>query len=147
MKKIVIDTNVFISAILGKDGSYARLIIEAVFDGMLIPLMGEALFNEYWDVLTRDFLFKNSPLNQKEREELLAAFLSCCQWTKIYFSWRPNLKDEQDNHVIELAVAGGARQIITQNIRDLISGELKFSDLEIVTPEQFVKEAKWVLLR
>jgi predicted nucleic acid-binding protein len=30
MEKIVIDTNVFISAILGKNGSYARLIIEAV---------------------------------------------------------------------------------------------------------------------
>jgi putative PIN family toxin of toxin-antitoxin system len=143
MKKIVIDTNVFISAILGKDGSYARIIIEAVFEGALIPLMGEALFNEYWDVLTRDSLFENSPLTREEREELLASYLSCCQWTKIYFNWRPNLKDERDNHIIELAVAGGARQIITQNIRDLISGELNFSDIEIMTPEMFVKEAKW----
>jgi putative PIN family toxin of toxin-antitoxin system len=143
MKKIVIDTNVFISAILGRDGSYARLIVEAVFDGALIPLMGEALFNEYWDVLTRDALFKNSPLNREERETLLASFLSCCEWTKIYFKWRPNLKDEKDNHVMELAVAGGAGHIVTQNIRDLVSGELEFSGLEIVTPEMFVKEAKW----
>ncbi len=143
MKKVVVDTNVFISAILGKDGSYARLIIEAVFDRTLMPLMGEALFNEYWDVLTRDSIFINSPLDRGEREDLLAAFLSCCQWTKIYFNWRPNLKDEKDNHIIELAIAGGARQIITQNIRDLGTGELKFSDLEIVTPEIFVRNFKW----
>lgn len=143
MKKIVIDTNVFVSAILGKEDSYARLVIEAVFDDELMPLMGEALFNEYMDVLNRDSLFKNSPLNRGEREELLASFLSCCQWTKIYFNWRPNLKDEKDNHIIELAVAGGAKQIITQNVRDFISGELKFPELEIVTPEMFIKEAKW----
>lgn len=143
MKKVVIDTNVFVSAILGKDDSYSRVVLETIFDGELIPLMGEALFNEYWDVLTRETLFKNSPLNREEREELLASFLSCCQWTKIYFSWRPNLKDEKDNHIIELAVAGGAKQIITQNIRDFISGELKFPELEIITPEMFVKEIKW----
>jgi putative PIN family toxin of toxin-antitoxin system len=143
MEKIVIDTNVFISAILGKNGSYARLIIEAVFDEVFRPLMGEALFNEYWDVLTRDALFENCPLNREEREELFASFLGCCQWTKIYFNCRPNLKDEKDNHIIELAVAGGARRIVTQNIRDLMSGELNFSELEIMTPETFVKEVKW----
>ena len=143
MEKIVIDTNVFISAILGKEGSYTRLIIDAVFDGKILPLMGDALFNEYWDVLTRDVLFDKCPIDQDERMEFFASFLSCCQWTKIYFKWRPNLKDESDNHIIELAIAGGARLIITKNIKDLISGELKFSGLEVVTPEIFVKEAKW----
>lgn len=26
-------------------------------------------------------------------------------WTRIYFGWRPNLRDEADNHLVELAVA------------------------------------------
>jgi hypothetical protein len=35
------------------------------------------------------------------------------------FLWRPNLPDEADNHVIELAVAGGASAVVTNNVRDL----------------------------
>ena len=143
MEKIVIDTNVFISALLGKEGSYSRWIIGAVFDRKFLPLMGDALFNEYWDILTKDALFERCPFDREERMEFFASFLNCCQWTKIYFKWRPNLKDEGDNHIIELALAGGAQIIITKNIKDLVSGELKFSGLEVVPPEIFVKEAKW----
>jgi len=71
---------------------------------------------------------------------LLDIFLATCRWTRIYFGWRPNLPDEGDNHLIELAVAGGARRIVTHNLRDLRSKELKFPDLVAVTPEQFLKE-------
>ena len=47
-----------------------------------------------------------SPLTPKEREDLLDAFLSVCEWVPIYFLWRPNLPDEGDNHLMELVVAG-----------------------------------------
>ena len=143
MRKVVIDTNVFISALLGRTNSYSRRVIGLALEGKIQPLVGVALFNEYWDVLSRPKLFEQFPLNQAEREEFLAAFISCCAWTRIYFNWRPNLRDESDNHVVELAIAGGAQIIITQNIRDLVSGELSFPDLEIVTPEVFIKDSKW----
>lgn len=147
MKKVVIDTNVFISALLGKEGSYARIILDAVFDGNLLPLMGNALFNEYSNVLNRNELFKKCPLDEGERSVLFASFLSCCKWTKIYFKWRPNLKDESDNHIVELAVAGGAKRIITDNTKDFVSSELCFSGLEVITPKIFLKEAKWEQLQ
>ena len=68
-------------------------------------------------------------------------FLSECVWTRIYFGWRPNLRDEADNHLVELAVAGGASHIVTRNIADLASMELKFPALAIVTPEAFLTES------
>ncbi len=40
--------------------------------------------------------------------------------------WRPNLKGESDNQLIELAVAGGASKIVTANIRDFVRAELPF---------------------
>jgi predicted nucleic acid-binding protein len=40
---------------------------------------------------------------------------------------------------MELAVAGGAAAIITNNVRDLKSGELIFPDIEIMTPSSFLK--------
>ncbi len=102
--------------------------------------MGTALLMEYEDILGRDEIFVRSPLSRAEREELLDIFLSFCQWTRIYFGWRPNLPDEGDNHLVELAVAGGATRIVTHNLRDLQGKGLRFSGLETVSPDQFLQE-------
>lgn len=143
MLKAVIDTNVIVSALISKDGNYSREIIEKVFENIFTPLMGDSLFNELMDVCGRQDVFKSCILTEKERQEFLQAYMLCCSWSKIYYKWRPNLHDEADNHVIELAVAGGANYIITKNIKDLKSGELLFEQLQIVTPDEFIKEKLW----
>ena len=67
------------------------------------------------------------------RDALFEALLKVSEWTPIYFLWRPNLPDEGDNHVLELAVAGGARAIITGNIRDFARGEIAFPGVKVCT--------------
>lgn len=67
---------------------------------------------------------------------LLAAYI----WTRIYFAWRPNLPDKADNHLVELAVAGGARFVVTRNLREVVHMELKFPELRVVSPEDYLKE-------
>ena len=83
---------------------------------------------------------KKCRLNVIERDELLDIFLSVCEWTRVYYTWRPNLPDEADNHLIELAVAGGADLIVTRNLRDVGHGELQFPHLRVISPEAFLKE-------
>lgn len=138
--KAVIDTNVFIGACLGQGAS--RSVIAACLEAKFTPLMGVALLAEYEDVLSRTDLFDRSRLNATERDELLDIFLSVCRWTRIYYGWRPNLRDEGDNHLVELAVAGGAEYIVTRNIRDIVGMELFFPGLKIVLPETLLKEIK-----
>jgi predicted nucleic acid-binding protein len=48
--------------------------------------------------------------------------------------------DESDNFLIELALAGNATHIITNNIRDLITTDLRFPNMAIVTPETFLRD-------
>ena len=139
MTRIVIDTNIFLAAVL-KPAKTCRSILRLVLERKFQALMSEALFYEYEDILARDALFSNCPISAVEREDLLNAFLNCCQWVNIYYRWRPNLRDEADNYLIELAVAGQAKLIITRNIRHLTSGELLFDDFRIITPEVFLKE-------
>lgn len=141
--KVVVDTNVMVAALLGKEAATARQVIELGLQDKITPLMVDALFNEYLDVISRDDVMQKCPFDGDERMEFLSAFLACCQWCKIYFGWRPNLQDEGDNHLIELAIAGGAKYIITANVRDFKNGELLFDGLNIVTPQQFIKEALW----
>ena len=52
----------------------------------------------------------------------------------MYYSWRPNLRDEGDNHLIELAVAGGADMIVTNSVRDFRGAELRFGSIRVVEP-------------
>ena len=139
MDRAAIDTSVFAGALVGGTG-YNRRVIRACLSGRLKPLMGQALFLEYEDVLNRRSLFRASPLSPQERQELFAAFLSVCEWVQIYFSWRPNLPAEADNHIVELAVAGGAAMVVTNNLRDFQGADLRFPDLRMVAPRELVKE-------
>jgi predicted nucleic acid-binding protein len=89
--------------------------------------------------MEREEIIARCPLDRTEILDLLAAFLSVSQWVNIYYSWRPNLRDEGDNHVIELAVAGNAKIVATNNIKDFKGAELVFPDLLILKPEQIIR--------
>lgn len=136
--RVVLDTNIFIGACLGVGTSNHSLA--AGLQGLYLPLMGTSLFLEHEAVLGRDALFSTCRLTRQERSELLDSYLATCEWTRIYFGWRPNLRDEGDNHLVELAVAGGAQYLVTRNLRDFAANELKFPGLAIVSPETFLKE-------
>ena len=136
---IVVDTSIFVAAMLGPAGA-SREVLRRCLKRSYRPLMGAALMNEYDAVLSRAALFKKCALTAEERDELLDAFLKVCQWTRIYYTWRPNLPDEADNHVVELAIAGGAEAIVTKNVKDFKGAELRFTDLRILRPEDLIAE-------
>jgi putative PIN family toxin of toxin-antitoxin system len=136
----VIDTNIFVGACLGAGAS--NEVVALCLRGEVMPLMGTALLAEYEDVLGRGALFERSRLDAAEREELLDIFLARCSWTRIYFGWRPNVSDEGDNHLVELAVAGGAQAIVTRNLRDLQGMDLRFPALKLMTPEDLLREVR-----
>ncbi|MEO5924901.1 MAG: putative toxin-antitoxin system toxin component, PIN family [Bryobacteraceae bacterium] len=136
--RVVVDTNVFVGALIGREG-HNRQVLRACLLGRIHPLMGQALFTEYQAVLSRD-LYSKSPLSLGERAELFEAFLHVCTWVQVYYSWRPNLRDEGDNHVLELAIAGRASAVVTNNISDFAQGNLIFPEIQILTPAHFLKE-------
>lgn len=136
---VVIDTNIFVSALLKADTA-PRQILRTCLEGKVLPLMSNPLFTEYEDLLNRGRLFKNCPLTYEERDTFLNDFLSVCKWVNIYYLWRPNLRDEADNHLIELAIAGNATCIVTGNIKDFQGSELLFPHLKIYTAREFITE-------
>lgn len=135
---IVVDTSVLISALIGPKGP-SREIIRGCLSGTYSPLISNTLFQEYEDVSGREKIRELCPLTAPELRELLNAFYSVCQWVPIYYLWRPNLPDEGDNFLIELAVAGNAACIITNNVRDIKSSELTFPELHVLTPEELLR--------
>jgi putative PIN family toxin of toxin-antitoxin system len=139
MIPIVIDTNVFVAG-LRSAGRASRAVLRRALSGQLRPLFGNALWMEYQDLLDRPVW--GEATTSDERQHLLAALASQGSWVTVYYGWRPNLPDEADNHLIELALAGGARAIVTHNLRDLRGGELRLGNLRVLTPAQCLEEWK-----
>jgi putative PIN family toxin of toxin-antitoxin system len=137
-EKVVIDTSVLISALIGKRGA-SREVIRRCLTGKYQPLISNPLFQEYEAVSSRKQVREICPFSPGEIRDLLNAFYSVCSWVPIYYLWRPNLKDESDNFLIELALAGNSRTIVTNNVKDLEAAELKFDDLRILKPQQILR--------
>ena len=62
-----------------------------------------------------------------------------CRLIDVSYLWRPNLKDEGDNFIVELAVAGNANYIVTKNLKDFRQSELVFDSFKVITPKQLLE--------
>ena len=139
MIPIVIDTGVFVAG-LRSAGGESRGVLRLALGGNVQPLFGNALWIEYQDLLGRPVWGDST--TAAERRQVLAALARQGRWVTVYYGWRPDLPDERDNHLIELALAGGARAIVTHNLRDLRGGELRLGNLRVLTPAQCLEEWK-----
>ncbi len=133
MVDLVLDTNVFVAGLSSGSGA-SRAILRKALHGVYQPLFGNALWLEYQDLLGRPVWGDETTAD--ERSQVLAALARQGRWVPVYFGWRPNLPDEADNHLVELALAGNAAAIVTHNVRDLRGGELLLGALRVMTPAQ-----------
>ncbi|MEZ5813551.1 MAG: putative toxin-antitoxin system toxin component, PIN family [Alphaproteobacteria bacterium] len=138
MADIVLDTNIFVGALQKHDG-VNRKILEMCFLDEIRPLMGDALYAEYQSLLARDHVFEKSMFSALERDAFFDDFCSICRWVDVYYRWRPNLRDEADNHVIELAIAAGADTLLTWNKKDFRNSDLVLPEIAILTPPEFLQ--------
>ncbi|MDR3537570.1 MAG: putative toxin-antitoxin system toxin component, PIN family [Acetobacteraceae bacterium] len=133
MVPVVIDTNVIVAG-LRSGGGASRQVLRRVLAGSYLPLFSNALWLEYEDVMGRPVWGEET--SHEERVQVVGALAAAGRWVKIYYGWRPNLRDPGDDYLIELAVAGGARAVITHNVRDLRRAELRWPGCAVLTPAE-----------
>src|SRR5207247_1059181 len=74
------------------------------------------LFLEYQDVCKR--LLGQIPLTESAVDDVLDYLCQQAEQVRVYFLWRPFLKDPKDDMLLELAVAASCDYIVTYNVRD-----------------------------
>jgi putative PIN family toxin of toxin-antitoxin system len=112
MQKIIIDTNVLVSALIQK--AYPYLILkDCVLDNKVELCVSESIMNEYFEVLKRPKFLKYPEFVLKA-EELLADISGRAT---LYFPQivLDVIKDSDDNKFLELAHACHANFLITGN--------------------------------
>ena len=136
--KVVVDTNVLIAGLIGGKGPN-REVLRRCLEGELQPYVGNTLYMEYQDLLNREHIQELCKQTSVTLMEFLDGFAQVCTPVDARYLWRPNLTDEADNHVVELAIAAGAAYIITNNVNDFARPELKRLGYEVITPEQILR--------
>ena len=136
MKKprIVIDTNVVVSALRSQRGASYRLLMEIGSDKFDINI-SVPLILEYESAVKR-LIGKIKP-KISDIDDILDYICSVAKRWKIFYLWRPYLKDSKDDMVLELAVTAKSDFIVTYNKNDFQN--VKPFGLEAVTPKEFLK--------
>jgi putative PIN family toxin of toxin-antitoxin system len=133
--RVVIDTNVVVSALRSKRGAAHKLLM-LVDSGKFEFCLSVAVALEYEEVCKR--LLGQLPLTEAELDDILDYLCEQADHIMVSYLWRPTLKDPEDDMLLELAVAGGCDSIVTHNRRDF-QGADRFG-IEIRTPQDVLRE-------
>jgi putative PIN family toxin of toxin-antitoxin system len=135
IKCIVIDTNVFISALRSKRGASYKLIT-AIGSGLFDMNISVPLILEYEAAAKR--LIGETKLTSDDIDDIIDYICSAAGHWKVFYLWRPFLRDPKDDMVLELAVASESDFIISYNKKDFHGSE-NFG-IKVFTPKEFLKK-------
>jgi putative PIN family toxin of toxin-antitoxin system len=138
--RIVLDTSVMVAGLRSRLGASNRVLI-AIAEGHCVPLVTTALFLEYEAVLLRPEQQLATGMNPSDIGGFLSALASVAEPVEVNFFWRPQLRDPADELVLEAAVNGRARAIVTHNVADFRAGAQQFG-LSTLTPAELLKELR-----
>lgn len=136
---VTLDTNVLYQALRSNSGA-SFYILSLIRNNKISLAVSIQVFNEYEEVLKRPKSLSDLKLSKEDIEAILKFIAYIGKPYVTYFLFRPNLIDENDNMFVELALTSNCDYLITNNVKDFTrKAELKFEDLSIITPADFVK--------
>ncbi|MGD0662766.1 MAG: putative toxin-antitoxin system toxin component, PIN family [Syntrophorhabdales bacterium] len=139
MTRVILDTNLVVSAILSPEGKPAR-ILKMAFDGRLDLAISSALLNEITLVLNyqkiRKLLAKHG-IHLEEIKDVLQRIVKTAFMTPGKLDVGRIDRDPSDNMILACAVEGRADFIVSgdRHLTDLVS----FEGVSIVNPDTFLK--------
>ena len=130
---IIIDTNVLVAALRSSKGASSKLL-NLVGSGNFKLVLSVPLAFEYEDVLHRP---DKVPVSSIGIDAIIDYICQEADQCRIFYLWRPVLKDPKDDMVLELAINSGCDYIVTHNTKDFLKAD-KFK-VKVVTPFQFME--------
>lgn len=115
--RLILDTATMVAAIRSDAGASRRLLV-AGLERRITLLASVPLMIEYQAVLTRPEHLDASGLSLEDVNVLLDAVAAVVDPVRLAFLWRPAVRDQNDDMVLEAAVNGRADAIVTFNLRD-----------------------------
>lgn len=132
--RIVLDTNVLVSAVRSNRGASFRLL-ELVDSELFEFSISVPLVLEYEYAMVR--AGKEVRVSARAVTDIVDYICSVGRKVEVFYLWRPFLADPNDDMILEVAVADNCDAIVTFNERDF-KGISKFG-LEVWTPQKLLQ--------
>ncbi len=133
--RIVIDTNVFVSALRSKRGASYKLL-KLFGRGKFKANVSVPLILEYEKAAKESLTTISLTIGDIDN---IIDYICATTWhQKIFYLWRPFLRDPKDDMVLELAVAAHCDYIVTYNRKDF-QGIEDFG-IGVITAKEFLKK-------
>ena len=133
--QIVIDTNVIVAALRSRRGASHRLL-RLIDSGKFEINISVPLVLEYEDAGKR--ILDEIGLREEDIEDVIDYICKVANHHKIYYLWRPFLRDPKDDMVLELAVSGSCEIIVTYNVK--VFGGVEEFGLKVMTAVKFLEQ-------
>lgn len=134
--QIVIDTNIFIASLYSRRG-YAYALFSQIDNENFEINLSTPLILEYEDVAKR--MLTKLSISGQDIDAIIDYICTIGNKRKIFYLWRPFLKDSKDDMVLELAVTANCDYIVTYNKKDFEQVKEQFG-ISIVTPNEFLEK-------
>ena len=92
---------------------------------------------EYEAVCRRSEHRMEAGLSERQVEIFLDAIIAMAEPVPTHFLWRPQLRDPNDEMVLEVAVNGRAEALVTFNVRDYGTAASQFG-VEVLLPREAI---------
>jgi putative PIN family toxin of toxin-antitoxin system len=138
MQRVVLDTSVVVAGFRTRSGA-GNAVLRLVADRRLVLLATPPLFLEYEDVLKRPEQRLVHGLQLHEVDELLAELAALVEPVELHFRWRPQVRDPNDEMVLEAAINGRADALVTYNVTDFALAGNRFR-IPVVRPADLLKK-------
>jgi len=138
--RLVLDTDVVVAGMRSPTGASAALLLAAL-EKRLTMCGNLALMLEYEAVCSRSEHRAAAGLTPKEAGIFLDALAALVDPVETHYLWRPQLRDPGDEMVLEAAVNGQARAIVTFNGRDFGAAAAQFG-VDLLLPREALATLK-----
>ncbi|MBI2628585.1 putative toxin-antitoxin system toxin component, PIN family [Candidatus Pacearchaeota archaeon] len=134
--KIVLDTNIWLSAIFWK--GEANKLVENLINKKIYIIITENILSEIIEVLNREEKFQKFIENRKQKiEDLIRTILSFSTLIKTKSRFDLIKEHPKDNIILEAAFDGKANFIISYD--NHILNMIEFKGIKILKPDEFLK--------
>ena len=134
--RLVLDTDVVVAAMRSPSGASAA-ILKSIRKGRCTLVLSVPLAMEYEAICGRAEHRLAAGLSERQVDIFISAVIAMAEPSKTHFLWRPQLRDPNDEMVLEVAVNGHADALVTFNLRDYGDAPARFG-VELLLPREAI---------
>jgi putative PIN family toxin of toxin-antitoxin system len=140
LRRVVLDTSVVVAGLRTRAGA-GNAVLRLVANRRIVALATPPLFLEYEEVLQRPEQRLAHGLEPEAIDEFLAELAALVEPVEVNFLWRPQVRDPNDEMVLEAAINGQADALVTYNVADFALAGNRFA-IPIVRPADLLKKVR-----